>query len=134
MFWVFDSYCDEQNNLYSQFYNIFGILFTQRCGLPTFSCTYLTCDLGYIKTTEYESVEFSMDINSGVLSSILKVSQEKVCSNIYLELVMYMFISVNTLRLHYCMIIVFLAITTGTHFKSSRKIILFYWLQHLYLR
>uniref|UniRef100_K1PPM5 Uncharacterized protein n=1 Tax=Magallana gigas TaxID=29159 RepID=K1PPM5_MAGGI len=38
----------------------------------TSSCTYLTCNLGYVKTTEFESVEFTMDLDASVLSAILK--------------------------------------------------------------
>lgn len=43
-----------------------------KCGLPVISCTYLTCNLGYVKTTEFESVEFTMDLDASVLSAILK--------------------------------------------------------------
>lgn len=43
-----------------------------KCGLPVISCTYLTCNLGYVKTTEFESVELTMDLDASVLSAILK--------------------------------------------------------------
>lgn len=46
--------------------------FEIKCGLSATSCTYLTCDLGYVKTKEFESVEFTMDLDSSVLSAILK--------------------------------------------------------------
>lgn len=46
--------------------------FEIKCGLPAISCTYLTCNLGYVKTTEFKSVEFTMDLDASVLSAILK--------------------------------------------------------------
>ncbi|XP_061167248.1 integrin alpha-4-like isoform X2 [Saccostrea echinata] len=42
------------------------------CGLPGISCTYLICDLGFIKATEFESVELTMDLDSNSFSNILK--------------------------------------------------------------
>ncbi|XP_062592604.1 integrin alpha-4-like [Saccostrea cucullata] len=42
------------------------------CGLSGISCTYLICDLGFIKAAEFESVELTMDLDSNSFSNILK--------------------------------------------------------------